>query len=282
MELDDAEDLARLHFPIGLRPILICSGVASAGRSLRNQTSQIGSSPSKTLDRAVGQQLPDRLADLFRRRGVGGLDRVFLGVAGRCVGEDATLKMAAANQRMVGRAEVILRGIVNLYKMESEGGRDVILNHEHAAVKTESPKNTMANLIERAFADLDRMTEQLPLPVLLDWLAALRLNVQDVANYLVFHPERYVRNRLHTGTSSPQACALLAEGATQPNPQSPRLPLRRQGVARGSSPRSRLHDRPQRHGFPGESATYRRATSRASGRGHPRISEPGGRQSRTW
>ena len=57
----------------------------------------------------------------------------------------------------------------------------------------------MSRSIESAFATLDRISERLPLRVILDWFAEIRLTVEDVANYLVFSPERYVRNLLHTG-----------------------------------------------------------------------------------
>jgi cysteine dioxygenase len=57
----------------------------------------------------------------------------------------------------------------------------------------------MSNHIESAFAGLDRVVGQLPLRIILDWLDEVPLTTQDVANYLVFSPERYVRNRLHTG-----------------------------------------------------------------------------------
>jgi cysteine dioxygenase len=57
----------------------------------------------------------------------------------------------------------------------------------------------MANHIECAFVGLDRVVGQLPLPIILDWLDEFPLTAHDVANFLVFSPERYVRNRLHTG-----------------------------------------------------------------------------------
>jgi cysteine dioxygenase len=57
----------------------------------------------------------------------------------------------------------------------------------------------MRKSIDHAFGVLDRATDRLPLPVLVDWLGALPLTVDDLADYLVFRPERYVRNLLHTG-----------------------------------------------------------------------------------
>lgn len=59
----------------------------------------------------------------------------------------------------------------------------------------------MTAVIENAFAELDRVAGQLPLRVILDWLEEFPLDAADVANYLVFRPERYVRNRLHTGAN---------------------------------------------------------------------------------
>jgi cysteine dioxygenase len=59
----------------------------------------------------------------------------------------------------------------------------------------------MTPIIERAFAELDRVSGPLQLPLILDWLKRLPLNAEDVANYLIFHPEHYVRNRFHDGPS---------------------------------------------------------------------------------
>jgi cysteine dioxygenase len=57
----------------------------------------------------------------------------------------------------------------------------------------------MANPIARAFAALDREAGQLPLPLLLEWLNEMPLTVDVLANYLIFNPQRYVRNRVHDG-----------------------------------------------------------------------------------
>jgi cysteine dioxygenase len=57
----------------------------------------------------------------------------------------------------------------------------------------------MPNAIESAFARLDRMTGRLPLRAILDWFGEVALTAEDLAHYLVFSPERYVRNLLHTG-----------------------------------------------------------------------------------
>ena len=57
----------------------------------------------------------------------------------------------------------------------------------------------MPSLIESSFTKLDRFAGQLPLSVILDWFGETDVTAEDVANYLVFSPERYVRNLLHAG-----------------------------------------------------------------------------------
>jgi len=57
----------------------------------------------------------------------------------------------------------------------------------------------MANVVDRAFAALDRLNGQLPLPVIMDWLCEELLTLKDLSSYLIFNPERYVRNRVHDG-----------------------------------------------------------------------------------
>ena len=57
----------------------------------------------------------------------------------------------------------------------------------------------MPIVIESVFAGLDRFDGQLPLRAILDWFGEVPLTIQDVASYLTFRPERYVRNRLHDG-----------------------------------------------------------------------------------
>ena len=57
----------------------------------------------------------------------------------------------------------------------------------------------MVSVIERAFAALDRFDGQLPLPAILDWFGDEPLTLQDLSNYLIFNPARYVRNRVHDG-----------------------------------------------------------------------------------
>jgi cysteine dioxygenase len=59
--------------------------------------------------------------------------------------------------------------------------------------------NVMPHNIESLFTRLDRLTGPLPLQTILDWITEVPLKVEDVANYLIFRPERYVRNRLHDG-----------------------------------------------------------------------------------
>src|SRR5262249_54312369 len=59
----------------------------------------------------------------------------------------------------------------------------------------------MPNLLESAFTKLDRVAGQLPLRTILDWFQETALTAEDVANYLVFSPERYVPNLLHAGPS---------------------------------------------------------------------------------
>ena len=54
---------------------------------------------------------------------------------------------------------------------------------------------------EQMFASLDQIKGQLPLPAILEWFDDHRLTAEDVAEYLVFSPERYVRNLWHTGPS---------------------------------------------------------------------------------
>jgi cysteine dioxygenase len=57
----------------------------------------------------------------------------------------------------------------------------------------------LATALERAFAELDCVAGQLPLPVILSWLRSCPLSIDNLGRYLVFSPERYVRNRLHDG-----------------------------------------------------------------------------------
>ncbi|MBM3995647.1 MAG: hypothetical protein FJ303_16065 [Planctomycetes bacterium] len=57
----------------------------------------------------------------------------------------------------------------------------------------------MPTAIDNVFASLDRLDGPLSLPILLDWLGDMRLTLDDLAAYLIFRPERYVRNLLHVG-----------------------------------------------------------------------------------
>ena len=59
----------------------------------------------------------------------------------------------------------------------------------------------MTRVIESAFAALDRIQGQLPLPAILEWLVAESPTLQDLASYLIFNPARYVRNRVYDGPS---------------------------------------------------------------------------------
>lgn len=59
----------------------------------------------------------------------------------------------------------------------------------------------MRDSLEHLFADLDRVGGQLPLPVIRDWLGRTRLTAGDLADYLVFRQDRYVRNLLWSGPS---------------------------------------------------------------------------------
>ena len=59
----------------------------------------------------------------------------------------------------------------------------------------------MPRLIENIFSRLDEAIGQLPLRVILDWFRETALTAEDVADYMVFSPERYVRNLLHAGPS---------------------------------------------------------------------------------
>jgi cysteine dioxygenase len=58
----------------------------------------------------------------------------------------------------------------------------------------------MRTALESVFADLDRVEMgRLPLPLILDWLDRSGLTADDLANYLVFGRDRYVRNLVHAG-----------------------------------------------------------------------------------
>lgn len=57
----------------------------------------------------------------------------------------------------------------------------------------------MVGKLKSAFAELDRHAGQLSVQAMLEWFVGMPLTVEDVASYLAFRPERYVRNRLHDG-----------------------------------------------------------------------------------
>ena len=65
----------------------------------------------------------------------------------------------------------------------------------------------MRQPIDYLFADLDRRAGPLSLPFLEDWLRDTPLTADHLTHYLVFRPDRYVRNLLHAGPSY-QALAL--------------------------------------------------------------------------
>jgi cysteine dioxygenase len=65
----------------------------------------------------------------------------------------------------------------------------------------------MRDPVARFFADLDRHDGALSLPVLEQWLRETELTADRLTDFLVFHPERYVRNLVHAGPGY-QALAL--------------------------------------------------------------------------
>ena len=70
----------------------------------------------------------------------------------------------------------------------------------------------MPTFIDKAFTALDQgckadgpsvatLAYALPLPLILDWFNELPFTLDDLAGYLIFRPERYVRNLLYTGST---------------------------------------------------------------------------------
>ena len=57
----------------------------------------------------------------------------------------------------------------------------------------------MRKSVNDAFSNLDRVAGRLPLRTILDWFGEVGVTTEDVADYLIFSPERYVRNLLHAG-----------------------------------------------------------------------------------
>jgi cysteine dioxygenase len=57
----------------------------------------------------------------------------------------------------------------------------------------------MPAAIDSIFDSLDQAAEKLSLPAILEWIRDSDLSIDDVSEYLVFRPERYVRNLLHAG-----------------------------------------------------------------------------------
>jgi cysteine dioxygenase len=53
--------------------------------------------------------------------------------------------------------------------------------------------------VDAVFAELDREPTKLSLPTILDWIKRSRLSVDELAEYMVFHTDRYVRNLVHAG-----------------------------------------------------------------------------------
>ncbi|HEX3149558.1 MAG TPA: cysteine dioxygenase family protein [Gemmataceae bacterium] len=65
----------------------------------------------------------------------------------------------------------------------------------------------MRDPVARFFADLDRHGGTLSLPVIEQWLRATELTADRLADFLVFKPDRYVRNLIYAGPGY-QALAL--------------------------------------------------------------------------
>lgn len=51
------------------------------------------------------------------------------------------------------------------------------------------------------FAELDQYDQQIPLGELKDWLERAELTADDVAGFIRFHPDRYLRNLMHAGSA---------------------------------------------------------------------------------
>ena len=64
----------------------------------------------------------------------------------------------------------------------------------------------MRDSIDRYFAELDCFDEQLPVQTILRWLTESTWTASDLANFLVFRRDHYVRNLVHAG---PQYQCLL-------------------------------------------------------------------------
>jgi cysteine dioxygenase len=57
----------------------------------------------------------------------------------------------------------------------------------------------MPTAIDAIFKELDRETTRLSLPAILEWIQGNRLTTESLAEYMVFHTDRYVRNLVHAG-----------------------------------------------------------------------------------
>jgi len=74
----------------------------------------------------------------------------------------------------------------------------------------------MTSVIESAFEQLDQIEGQLSRCSILDWFGEAPLTLQDVASYLMFRPERYVRNRLHDGPAYQALVLCWCNGQRSP------------------------------------------------------------------
>jgi cysteine dioxygenase len=57
----------------------------------------------------------------------------------------------------------------------------------------------MPAMIDAVFDELGRESTRLSLPAILHWIRHTDLSADDLAEYLVFRPDRYVRNLVHAG-----------------------------------------------------------------------------------
>jgi cysteine dioxygenase len=55
--------------------------------------------------------------------------------------------------------------------------------------------------LERLFAPLDKVDGQLSLPTILEWFEEYPFSLEDMAEFLIFSPSRYVRNLVYAGPS---------------------------------------------------------------------------------
>jgi cysteine dioxygenase len=57
----------------------------------------------------------------------------------------------------------------------------------------------MPATIDAVFEEMDSHRGRIALPAILDWIRRTDLSADELAEYLVFRPDRYVRNLLHAG-----------------------------------------------------------------------------------